>query len=140
MRMIKRLCRSERGAAALEFVIIAPALILMIIGIARLGILFMANAGLRNAVAEGARYSTVWLANQSPPRRPTNAEIQTRITNNQFGLDPTRFATATVTSGASGGLNYVDITASYSVPMDFLFFNAGSVTLTETRRAYTRAP
>ena len=131
MGLLNRLRRSERGAAALEFVIIAPALILMIIGIARLGIVFMANAGLRNAVAEGARFATIH-------PRPTNAQIQTRITNSQFGLDPTLFATPTVAPGVTGGLHYVDITASYSVPMDFLFFNAGSVTLTETRRAYTR--
>ena len=140
-KLAKRLCRSERGAAAIEFVLIAPALVLMIVGIARLGILFMANAGLRNAVAEGARYSTIWLADRSPARRPTNAEIQARITSSQFGLNAANFSAATVTPGVDGnGLNYLDITASYTVPMDFIFFSAGSVTLTESRRAYVRAP
>ena len=138
MGLLKRLRRDRRGAAAIEFVIVAPALVLMIVGIARLGILFMAEAGLRNAVAEGARYATTWMANQN--RRPTNTEIQTRITNSQFGLDPAQFSAATVTSGVSNGANYVDITASYSVPMDFIFFDAGSVTLTESRRAFVYAP
>jgi len=136
MSLLKRLRSSERGAAALEFVIIAPALVMMIVGIARLGILFMANAGLRNAVAEGARYSTVWLATQN--RRPTNAEIRTRITNSHFGLDSTLFTSITVNSGVDGGINYVDITADYTVPMDFIFFNAGNVTLSETRRAFVQ--
>ena len=131
MGLMKRLRRNQRGAAALEFVIIAPALILMICGIARLGILFMANAGLRNAVAEGARYATIW-------PRPTNTQIQNRITSSQFGLDANNFTAATITSGQTNGLNYLDISASYSVPMDFIFFNAGSVTLTETRRAFVR--
>ena len=137
MRLLKRLRRNQRGAAALEFVLVAPALILMIVGIARLGILFMANAGLRNAVGEGARYSTIWLALQN--RRPTNAEIRTRILNSQFGLVRTRFTSVTVNSCTDAGANCVDITASYSVPMDFIFFNAGSVTLTQTRRAYVIA-
>jgi len=136
MSLLKRLRSSERGAAALEFVIIAPALVMMIVGIARLGILFMANAGLRNAVAEGARYSTVWLATQN--RRPTNDEIRTRITNSHFGLDSTLFTSITVNSGVDGGINYVDITADYTVPMDFIFFNAGNVTLSETRRAFVQ--
>lgn len=137
MGLLKRLRRNQRGAAALEFVIIAPALILMICGIARLGILFMANAGLRNAVAEGARYSTIWLANQN--RRPTDAEIRSRITNSQFGLNAANFSAATITPGTDGGgLHYLDISASYSVPMDFIFFSAGTVTLTESRRAFVR--
>jgi Flp pilus assembly protein TadG len=132
MRLLQRLRRNQRGAAALEFVIVAPALILMIVGIARLGIMFMANAGLRNAVAEGARYATIF-------PRPSNTEIQNRVTGSQFGLDATRFTSVSVTPGTDGGVNYVDITANYSVPMDFIFFNAGSVTLTETRRAFTQS-
>ena len=132
MRLLKRLCRSERGAAALEFVIIAPALILMICGIARLGILFMANAGLRNAVAEGARYATLY-------PRPSNTAIQNRVTGSQFGLNAASFTSVSVTPGTDSGINYVDITASYAVPMDFIFFNAGNVTLSETRRAFTQS-
>ena len=95
MGLLKRLRRNQRGAAALEFVIIAPALILMICGIARLGILFMANAGLRNAVAEGARYATIW-------PRPSNTQIQSRITSSQFGLNAANFSAASVTAGTDG--------------------------------------
>jgi Flp pilus assembly protein TadG len=136
MSLLKRLRRSERGAAALEFVIIAPALVLMIVGIARLGVLFMANAGLRNAVAEGARYATLYVPSTG---RPTNSQIQARVTSSQFGLDSASFTSVTVVPGSDGGVNYVDITANYSVPMDFIFFNAGSVTLSETRRAFTQS-
>lgn len=138
MTLFRRLRRHQRGAAALEFVLVAPALVLMIVGIARLGILFMANAGLGNAVAEGARYSTIWMANQN--RRPSDAEIRTRILNSQFGLDSARFTSVTVTPCTSGSLNCVDIAASYAVPMDFIFFHAGSVNLTQNRRAFVRSP
>ena len=132
LRLLQRLRRNQRGAAALEFVLIAPALVLLIVGIARLGVLFMANAGLRNAVAEGARYATLY-------PRPSNTQIQTRVTSSQFGLDAANFTSVNVASGTDNGVNYVDITANYTVPMDFIFFNAGNVTLSETRRAFTQS-
>ena len=129
MRLLERLRLSERGAAALEFAIAAPALILMIIGIGQLGILFLANAGLRNAVAEGARFATIY-------PRPTDEEIIERITNSEFGLVPANMTTPVLTPGVDGGANYVEITVSYTVPLNFIFFTAPPVTLTETRRAY----
>jgi Flp pilus assembly protein TadG len=55
-----------------------PALVVFVVGIAELGILFMANAGLRNAVAEGARYATIY-------PRPSDAQIRQRITDTRFG-------------------------------------------------------
>lgn len=132
MRLTKRLRQSERGAAALEFALVIPVLVLFICGIARLGIMFMANAGLRNAVAEGARFATI-------DPRPSDQQIRDRITGSRFGL-PGGLGTPTVTGGTlSDGTSYVDISASYTVPMDFVFFRAGNVTLTANRRAYTRA-
>ena len=129
-RLFARLRRNERGAAAMEFVLVTPALVLMIIGIAQLGILFMANAGLRNAVAEGARYATIW-------PRPSDTAIRTRITSSEFGINGT-LATPTITHGTDSGANYVDITATYTVPLDFIFFTTPGVVLTESRRAYVQ--
>ena len=129
MRSIKLLRRNERGAAALEFAIIAPALIALIIGIAQLGILYLANAGLRNAVAEGARFATIW-------PRPDDTAIRTRITSSEFGLIPANITTPAITHGVDSGANYVDISVSYTVPLNFIFFEVPDVTLTESRRAY----
>ena len=138
MRLFARLRRSERAAAALEFALAAPALIAMIIGIAQLGILYLANAGLRNAVAEGARFATIWRADLSPARRPTDAEIRTRILNSEFGLIPANMTTPSITHGVDSGANYVDISVSYTVPLNFIFFEIPDVTLTESRRAYVQ--
>ena len=55
MNLFFRLKREEKGAAALEFALVAPALILFIVGIAQFGVLFMANNGLSNAVGEGVQ-------------------------------------------------------------------------------------
>jgi Flp pilus assembly protein TadG len=133
MRLLERLRLNERGAAALEFAILAPALILMIVGIGQIGILFHANAGLRNAVAEGARFATIY-------PRPDDEDIIARITSSEFGLVTANMTTPTITHGTDAGVDYVDITMSYNVPLNFVFFEAPAVTLSETRRAYINPP
>ena len=128
---IRRIRHGEEGIAATEFALVAPALILFIVGIAQLGILFMANAALRNAVGEGARFATIW-------PRPTDAQIRDRITGSDFSLDPSRMGRPTITHGTSDGANFVDIRVTYTVPLDFIFFSTPPVTLTETRRAFVQ--
>ena len=125
----RRLRRDARGVAAMEFGLVAPGLVLMIVGIAQLGILFMANAGLRNCVAEGARYATIW-------PRPSDTAIRNYITSHSFGHYATSLSTPTVTHGVDSGANYVDITVTYSVPLNFVFFTTPAVSLSATRRAY----
>lgn len=128
----QRLRRDARGVAAIEFAILAPVVLLLIVGIARLGILFMANSGLRSAVAEGARYATIY-------PRPTDAQITQRITDRRFGLQAGNLNAATIVHGTADGADYADISMSYSVPMDFVFFRLPNVTLTANRRAYLQA-
>ena len=124
-----RIGRDRKGGAAAEFAIISPVLIGALVGLAQLGILFFANAGLSNAVAEGARYATIY-------PRPSNTQIQARISAQRFGLNPTYLTTPTITPGTSSGANYLEISMSYNVPLDFIFFDGPTVTLTKTRRAY----
>jgi Flp pilus assembly protein TadG len=120
-------CRS--GAAAAEFAIVAPILILAIFATFQFGTLFFANAGLQNAVGEGARLATLW------PRR-TQSEIQSRLQAAQFGLNPQNLAAPQFVAGTSGGQDFMDITMTYTVDLDFLLFRIEDVTLQETRRAY----
>ena len=47
-----------------------------------------------------------------------------------------RITGPTYTSGVSAGTEYVDITMSYTVTPDFIFFTLPPMTLTETRRAF----
>jgi Flp pilus assembly protein TadG len=128
-KLAHKLRAGEGGAAAIEFALILPALVMLVVGIAQLGILFMANAGLRNAVAEGARYATIY-------PRPTDTQIRQRITASRFGLNQANVVSPTITYGVSAGTNYADISMSYSVRMNFVFFTLPPVTLTETRRAF----
>ena len=127
-----RLKRDSRGAGALEFAIAAPIIIMAVIGFAQVGTLFFANAGLRSAVGEGARLATLF-------PRPTNAQIQARMTARRFGLNGGTVPTPTITPGIADGANYLDITMRYTTTMNFVFFTSPPVTLQQTRRVYVHA-
>lgn len=141
-RLLERLRRSKDGAGAVEFALVAPILFTFLVGISQLGMLFFANAGLHNALAEGARLATVYPL-------PPNAEIQALMTQKRFGLDPARIVGPTIThwpdADADGvpdddppAPTYADITISYTVPLNFIFFEAAPVTISETRRIFTQ--
>ena len=51
--------RSRQGQAIVEFALIAPILILLIMGVFDLGLAFFTNITLQNAAREGARYATL---------------------------------------------------------------------------------
>ncbi len=127
--MIRQLVRSRSGAAAAEFAIVVPVLIMVLFAILQFGMLFFANAGVQNAVGEGARMATLW------PRR-TQAQITSEITASRFGVNPNQLSAPVFNYGRAGGQDFVEITLSYEAEMEFLFFEVPTVTLTHTRRAY----
>jgi len=140
MKRLLRLARDARGISALEFGLLAPVFIAMIIGVGQMGVLFQAQAGLRHAVAEGARYATIYVYNSSgTAMRPTNAQIIAKVTSSKYGLNSAYITGPTITSGTSNGATYLDITMSYAVPLDFVFYHPTAITLTETRRAYVQS-
>jgi Flp pilus assembly protein TadG len=129
MRSQTDFIQNERGASAVEFAIAVPVLLVLIIGIIQLGILFMANAGLQQAVEEGARFATIY-------PNPNDSAIIARVNDKQFGLNAANVTGPSVTHGTSNGVSYVDVTMSYSAPLNFVFFETDPVTLSHTRRAY----
>jgi hypothetical protein len=53
----KRKSRGERGASVVEFALILPLLLLLLMAIVELGVLFWVNMTMQHAVREGARYA-----------------------------------------------------------------------------------
>ena len=121
--------RSARGGAAIEFALAIPILLTMVIGAAQLGIMFFANAGLKNAVGEGARYATTF-------PQPTPEQIIERIKARRYGLDPAYVSEPTVATCTSNGRPCLDIEMSYSAPFDFIFVQTPDITLVERRRVF----
>lgn len=129
MKRLHALPVDRSGAAALEFALIAPIFLLVVVGIFQLGLAFHASAGLRNGVEAAARYAQIY-------PRPTDSQIQSMFTQNTYGLNNTRLTGPTLNYVTVDGVRYVDVSASYDYRLDFLFIPAGSVTLSHARRAY----
>lgn len=125
--------RDQRGAGIVEFALAAPLLFLTIIGIAQLGILFFANAGLSHAVAEGARLAAIF-------PRPADDEVADAILQSEFGLNNADLiGDPEIVHGTdANGFTYADISLSYTVPINFIFFETPPVTLMENRRVFTQ--
>jgi hypothetical protein len=123
--------RDERGAAAIEFAIAVPVLVTFIWGIFQIGLLLEANAGMQQALGEGARYATLYLDSTSD-HRPTNAAIKADITNSVFKPGVGTFNVADPVDG----VGYKDLSVTYTMPMDFLMFQGPTVTISKSKRVY----
>lgn len=130
------LLRDDRGVAVIEMAIVLPTLVLFLWGIFQVAIAFQANAGMQHALGEGARMATLCL-NPSPSGcgTPTNAAITAKISANVFGTGVGTFNTPTVTDGP-GGSNYKDLSVTFSMPTNFIFFNGPTINITKSKRVY----
>lgn len=129
MKFLRQLYHNQVGAPAVEFAFGVPVLLIFIIGTIQLGILFSSYSGMTSAVNEAARYATTYPA-------PTDAEILQRMRSKQFMLQPQNITIPTPSRGSAYGVPYVDLTITYTVPLNFIFFSTPPVTLQQTRRAY----
>lgn len=133
MRRLFALLRDRRAAGAVEFALVAPPFVFLLNGIAQLGIIFFASAGLHNALAEAARHTTVF-------RGDTNAEIEiaatAKIEAERWGMDSDELTLEPFVYANNNGAPYVEITLNYDVKPNMIFFDMGTITLKQTRRAY----
>jgi Flp pilus assembly protein TadG len=117
----------RRGAMLAEFALVVPLWGTLIFGMLQAADLLWGYAGLQNAVAEGARFATLY------PRK-TNAEIIDRIYEKSFGISAANISTPVLTPGKAGSIDYVDIKVEYTAHLPYL--NVELMTFRETRRAY----
>lgn len=128
--------RDERGAAAIELAFALPVLVLFIYGIFVTGQLIAANAGMQNALGQGARYATLCLnPTTSGCTLPTDTDIQSKISAGLFGTGSGTWSTPTIDRHDTD--HYLTIQVSYKQKLDFLFFPGPTVTLTRSKKVYT---
>lgn len=130
--LFSRYRKDESGASATEFALAVPLVVLLFYGMAQFGLILLANAGLRHAVDKAARATTVYIG-VTPL---TDSQIRTIVTNGLYGMTNGTVSTPAVSRGTSNGVSYVDITITYTVPIDLIAYQYGPVVLRETRRAY----
>jgi Flp pilus assembly protein TadG len=118
--------KCRKGAAAVEFAIVAPLLFTIMFGIIEFGLLFFDKAIVTNASREGARYGILFY-----PDRPVttqaeaHSEIEARVlsyTANHlvtFGVAAVPVVTTSWSDGWPGSSgDYLTVTVTY--PYDFL--------------------
>lgn len=114
--MGRRLRRREDGAAAVEFALVAPLLILLSFGIISYGYLLSFRQGMSQGASEGARAGAVWGAAYSTSQDTARiAAAKTQINNalGSYGVSCTSGATCNVTIAACGTAKCVTVEVSY---------------------------
>jgi Flp pilus assembly protein TadG len=86
LRQLRRRGRGQEGAAAVEFAIVLPVLLLLLAGFFDFGWLFYWQHSVTNASRAGARYAVQARMVGGVSKTYTDAEITTFVTNN-FGGD-----------------------------------------------------
>jgi len=130
--------RDDRGAATIEMAIVVPVLVLFLWGIFQVGVAFQASAGMQHGLGEGARLATIC---QNPTAAgvcstATNEEIEAKINEKVFGTGIGVFDVNDIVDGA----DYKDLSVTFTMPTNFLFFEGPNIDLTRTKRVYVARP
>ena len=119
--------RDQRGASAVEFAMVVPLLILLVLGIAEFSRAFQVQSTLSAAAREGVR--TMALQNDQVQARAmvrsVASSLNPALSDGQIAISPSA-CPATYTPGAS-----VRVTITYRMPFFTDFFGSG-VDLTGT--------
>jgi Flp pilus assembly protein TadG len=106
-KMIKK-TKGQRGASAIEFAIILPVLLVILVGIMEFGYVMYAKEVITNASREGARRGIVF----SDPR-PTDAEIVQAVNDYCSNLIPTATVTTQVTRVGDAAGDPLTVSVNY---------------------------
>ncbi|MGN6156421.1 MAG: TadE/TadG family type IV pilus assembly protein [Sphingomicrobium sp.] len=136
--MIRRLrnFRDDSGSAAMEFALAVPVLIMMIWGIFQIAMVLQADAGVQQALGEGARLATIYDTDTNS--RPSDSDISSAIVSAKFGVGNGTWHTPVIDDSNEAADGYIDISVQYDVPTDFLLFQGPDVTLSHSKRVYTQ--
>lgn len=139
MKSLRRIGSHEEGTAAIEMSIGLPILILFIWGIFQVGVAYQAIAGIQHGLGEGARMGSVCLTPNplTGCATPTEAQIRDRIKAKVFGVKVGTFSEPVVAAPASTECTRCfDASVTFSMPMNFLFFNGPTINITRSKRIY----
>lgn len=136
-RVVDRWIRDERGTALVEFAIVVPMLLVLILGIIDFGRMMAVSGGLAAAVRDGARMA----ATASDPSNPTQqAAVKTRVINafQSFGGPALQTGNIAVSLDNTAGNVTVAVTGYTYVPITPVMRMIGAGTLNFSRSATFR--
>ena len=122
---LRRWARDTRGATLVEFAIVAPFFLIIVIGIIDFGRLFWVKSTMQFAVEEAARYAMV-------NSDASTADLEAYATSEASMLSGITFSAS---SSTSSGVEFRTITASYTfsflipiIPVNGITLSAKSTT------------
>lgn len=126
--IFRRLKQDRTAAAAVDFAMTLPIITLLTVGVMQLGVAFLANAGLRNAVEVGARFAVIF-------PYPSDTDIQNKVRANAFGMEAAQLTVSAPVRGTANGQSFVQVTASYPLQLNFVVLSTPAFTISYTRRS-----
>lgn len=100
-RHFRQLIRAQRGAAAVEFALVAGFLIAALLGILELGMIYFVSATMDGAVREAARYGTTGQTPATESRQQYIVDIANKHTLNMLNLTTSNVTTKVYSSFAA---------------------------------------
>lgn len=132
-RRVHRFAGDERGAAVVEFAIVVPVLLLLVLGIIDLGRMLAVAGSLTAAVRDGARMAA---ASASPSDAAQITAFKNRVITSfqTLGGPALQASNITVTDPTNNGIVTVTVSGYTYQPLTPLFrmIGAGTVTFTRT--------
>ncbi|MDO9377766.1 MAG: TadE/TadG family type IV pilus assembly protein [Nocardioidaceae bacterium] len=113
----------DRGAAAVEFALIAPILMMMVLGIVEFGSLYKTNITMTNAAMTAARSFAAGDSSTSVAARTSTATTVARSASER----PSATVAISCTTGACASGDNVTVTVTYREPLLTGLFGANRV-------------
>ena len=124
--MIKKILKTNKGQALVEFALIIPMLLLLVFGVIEFGRIFGAGLTVNNSAREGARLGAIGA---------TDSAIITRVTNSAGILDSSLVAvtiTPTESSRVRGGDIQVNVSYPVTVVAPFISIITGNIVIVDS--------
>jgi len=95
--------RDEKGAAALEFALVAPLLLMVLLGIVSYGYMLSFRQGMSQGAAEGARAAAVAIASATPAQKSAAAVNAVNLSLQSYGVSCDNVTNKLTRDGAQVG-------------------------------------
>ena len=128
-RVLSRILADCRGATVVEFAFAAPVLLMIMLGVFKMGSYHFAQNSVNNALEEAARSAAVYPT-------PADSQLQATFADNLLKQEADVKVELGITHGTSSGIDYVDLSTRYVVPIDIAFVDLGDIPVSASRRVY----
>ena len=136
---LRRLLRDTRASALVEFAMLAPVFIMLLIGMLQIGLQIQNYNAVRNLAADGARYAVVqWQQGTKSSTAEVEAWVRAKAVSGTYGLN-TDLLTVSVSQPLLSqitGTTEMDINVSYAAPNFVPQIAASVLNLSYTRPVF----